>query len=126
MATPIAAFNNQLLAFVEDLAETYTEEKDIRTALDPLKALKKANPKLLHTSFMKYIYPDFHKPVLEEDEDALISKAREVLNSEYKDFAFAYVIFDRHWSTMSEANKDAIWKWCKVLVVLAERADPSL
>jgi hypothetical protein len=126
MATPIAAFNNQLLAFVEDLAETYTEEKDIRTALDALKALKKANPKLLHTSFMKYIYPDFHKPVLDEDEDTLIAKAREVLNSEYKDFAFAYVIFDRHWSTMSEANKAAIWKWCKVLVVLAERAEPGL
>jgi hypothetical protein len=125
MATPIGAFNNQLLAFVEDLAETYTEEKDIRVALDALKALKRANPKLLHTSFMKYIYPDFHKPVLEEDEATLISKAREVLDSEYKDFAFAYVIFDRHWSTMSEANKSAIWKWCKVLVVLAERADSS-
>jgi hypothetical protein len=125
MATPIGAFNNQLLAFVEDLAETYTEEKDIRVALDALKALKRANPKLLHTSFMKYIYPDFHKPVLEEDETTLISKAREVLDSEYKDFAFAYVIFDRHWSTMSQANKDAIWKWCKVLVVLAERADSS-
>jgi hypothetical protein len=125
MATPIGAFNNQLLAFVEDLSETYTEEKDIRVALDALKALKRANPKLLHTSFMKYIYPDFHKPVLEEDETTLISKAREVLDSEYKDFAFAYVIFDRHWSTMSQANKDAIWKWCKVLVVLAERADSS-
>ena len=125
MATPIGAFNNQLLAFVEDLSETYTEEKDIRVALDALKALKRANPKLLHTSFMKYIYPDFHKPVLEEDETTLISKSREVLDSEYKDFAFAYVIFDRHWSTMSQANKDAIWKWCKVLVVLAERADSS-
>jgi hypothetical protein len=123
MTTPIAAFNNQLIAFVEDLAETYTEEKDIRTALDALKALKRANPKLLHTSFMRYIYPDFAKPVMDEDEDALIGKAKTVLDSEYKDYAFAYIIFDRHWSTMSEANKAAIWKWCKVLVVLAERAD---
>jgi hypothetical protein len=123
MATPIAAFNNQLIAFVEDLAETYTEEKDIRTALDALKALKKANPKLLHTSFMKYIYPDFAKPVLEEDEETLIGKARSILDSEYKDYAFAYIIFDRHWSGMSDANKAAIWKWCKVLVVLAERAE---
>jgi hypothetical protein len=122
MTTPIAAFNNQLIAFVEDLAETYTEEKDIRTALDALKALKKANPKLLHTSFMNYIYPDFAKPVMEEDENTLIGKARSILDSEYKDYAFAYIIFDRHWSSMSEANKAAIWKWCKVLVVLAERA----
>ena len=122
MATPIAAFNNQLIAFVEDLTETYTEEKDLRTALDALKALKRANPKLLHTGFMEYVYPDFHTPVMAEDEATLLAKAHEVLNGEHKEFAFAYVIFDRHWSTMSEANKAAIWKWCKVLVVLAERA----
>ena len=122
MATPIAAFNNQLIAFVEELAETYTEEKDLRTALDALKALKRANPKLLHTGFMEYVYPDFHGPVLAEDETTLLAKAHEVLNGEHKDFAFAYLIFDRHWSTMSETNKAAIWKWCKVLVLLAQRA----
>ena len=122
MATPVAAFNNQLIAFVEDLAETYTEEKDLRTALDALKALKRANPKLLHTGFMEYVYPDFHGPVMAEDEATLLSKAHAALNGEHKDFAFAYIIFDRHWSAMSETNKAAIWKWCKVLVVLAERA----
>ena len=122
MATPIAAFNNQLIAFVEELSETYTEEKDLRTALDALKALKRANPKLLHTGFMEYVYPDFHGPVLAEDETTLLAKAHEVLNGEHNDFAFAYLIFDRHWSGMSEANKAAIWKWCKVLVVLAQRA----
>ena len=122
MASPISAFNNQLLAFVEDLAETFPEEKDIRTALDALKALKKANPKLLHTSFMEYIYPDFHGPVKTEDEATIIQKARSMLDSEYKDYAFAYIIFDRYWSTMTETNKKTIWNWCKILVVLGERA----
>jgi hypothetical protein len=102
--------------------ETFPEEKDIRTALDALKALKKANPKLLHTSFMEYIYPDFHGPVKKEDETLLIEKARSMINSEYKDYAFAYIIFDRYWSTMTETNKKTIWSWCKVLVTLAERA----
>ena len=122
MTSAIGAFNNQLIAFVEELAETYTEEKDLRTALDALRALKRANPKLLHTGFMEYVYPDFHKPVMEEDEKTLIAKAHEVLHGDHADFAFAYVIFDRHWSTMSESNKKAIWNYCKVLVVLAERA----
>jgi hypothetical protein len=122
MASPIAAFNNQLLAFVEELAETFPEERDIKTAVDALKALKKANPKLMHTSFMEYIYPDFHGPVKAEDEQTLIAKARTMLDGEYKDYAFAYLIFDKYWSTMNQTNKEAIWKWCKVLVVLAERA----
>ena len=54
MGTPIAAFNNQLIAFLEELADTYTEETDLRTGLDAMKALKKANPKLLHSGFMEY------------------------------------------------------------------------
>lgn len=122
MASPIGAFNNQLIAFVEELAETYTEEKDLRTALDALKALKKANPKLLHTGFMEYVYPDFHGPVMAEDEDTLIAKAHSALHGEHSEYAFAYVIFDRHWTAMSENNKKAIWNYCKVLVILAERA----
>jgi hypothetical protein len=121
MATALGAFNNQLLAFVEELAETYPEEKELRSALDALKTLKRANPKLLHTVFMDYIYPDFHVPVMAEDETTIIGKAKEVLNGEHKDYAFAYLIFDRHWGTMSEVNKKAIWNWCKVLVVLAKR-----
>jgi len=121
MANNLAAFNNKLLEFVEDLSETYPEEKDIKSALDALKMLKKANPKLIHSGFMEYIYPEFHLPVKAEDENTLIGKAKQVLSSSYKDYAFAYVIFDRHWSTMSEANKKAIWNWCKVIVVLGER-----
>lgn len=122
MTTPVSAFNNQLIAFVEDLVESYPEEKALKTALDALRALKKANPKLLHTGFMEYVYPDFHKPVMEEDEETLIKKGHEVLHGDHAEYAFAYVIFDRHWSGMSEVNKKAIWDWCKVLVVLAERA----
>jgi hypothetical protein len=52
----------------------------------------------------------------------LITKAKTILETDQKEYAFAYVIFDRYWSTMSENNKKAIWKYCKVLVILAERA----
>ena len=122
MSSPLTNFNNQLIAFVEDLSETYTEEKDLVRALDALKALKKVNPKLLHTSFMEYVYPDFAGPVRNEDEDTLIAGARSMLDGEFKEYAFAYLIFDKHWSGMSDDNKKVIWNWCKVLVVLAEKA----
>jgi hypothetical protein len=122
MATPIAVFNNALIEFVEDLTESYPEEKEIRTALDALKAIKRMNPKLLHSGFMEYVYPEFHEPVMKEDEDALIKRAHVALHGEHSEYSFAYIIFDRHWSGMSEANKKAIWNWCKILVVRAEIA----
>ncbi len=118
----LSAFNNQLIAFVEDLYESYPEEKDLHKAAEALKALKKVNPKLIHTSFMEYVYPDFARPVKEEDEAALMGQAKTILNGEFAEYAFAYLIFDKHWSTMSDANKQAIWKYCKVIVALAEKA----
>ena len=120
--TALSAFNTQLISFVEDLHETYPEEKDLLKAVDALKALKKVNPKLIHTSFMEYIYPDFARPVKEEDEGALIGQAKTMLNGEFAEYAFAYLIFDKHWTTMSDTNKRAIWNYCKVIVALAEKA----
>lgn len=122
MTSPLSNFNNQLIAFVEDLSETYTEERDLVRALEALRGLKKVNPKLIHSSFMEYVYPDFVGPVRAEDETTLIANAQSMLNGEFKEYAFAYLIFDKHWSTMSEEDKKAIWNWCKVLVVLAEKA----
>jgi nucleoside-diphosphate-sugar epimerase len=110
----LSAFNTQLIDFVDELSQTYTEEKDLQKALSALKALKKVNPKLIHSSFMEYVYPDFAKPVKEEDEDALMSQAKSILSGEFAEYAFAYVIFD--------ANKRVIWNYCKVIVALAEKA----
>ena len=118
----LSAFNTQLIDFVDELSQTYTEEKDLQKALSALKALKKVNPKLIHSGFMEYVYPDFAKPVKEEDDDALMNQAKSILSGEFAEYAFAYVIFDRHWTTMSEANKRAIWNYCKVIVALAEKA----
>ena len=118
----LSAFNNQLISFVEDLSETYTEERDLTTALNALKALKRVNPKLIHSGFMEYVYPDFVGPVKAEDENTLIAQARNILNGEFSEYAFAYLIFDRHWTTMSDANKRTIWNYCKVIVALAEKA----
>jgi hypothetical protein len=121
-ASPLSVFNNQLIAFVQDLAETYPEERDITKALDALKALKKVNPRLIHSTFMEYVYPEFSGPVKAEDEATLMANAKKMLSGEFAEYAFAYVIFDRHWTTMSDANKKAIWDWCKVLVILGEKA----
>ena len=118
----LSAFNTQLIDFVDELSQTYTEEKDLAKALNALKALKKVNPKLIHSGFMEYVYPDFAQHVKDENEEALMTQANNFLNGEFSEYAFTYVIFARHWTTMSETNKRAIWNYCKVIVALAEKA----
>ena len=119
----LSAFCNQLIAFFEDLSKTYPEERDLAIASQALKLLKQANPRLMHTVFSKAIDNGFEKHILDENEEEVIDRAKKLLDTEFSDVAFAFWIFDKHWKTMSETNKNHIWKYLKSLVLLSKRVN---
>lgn len=119
--TELRAFCNQMVAFFEDISDTYPEETDIVRAAQALKLLKQANPRLMHRVFMKNVNGDFANRILEEDEEYILERAKHLIDSEYADIKYAFWIFDKHWSTMSETNKQYVWKYIKSLVLLARR-----
>lgn len=112
--TELRTFCNQLVAFFEDLAETYPEETNLTQVLQATKLMKQANPRYIHNVFMKNVYNDYAEPILQEDEEYILGRA----NKEHTDM---FWVFDKHWSTMSETNKQYVWKYIKTLVLLAQR-----
>jgi len=126
MSNPLATFCNQLVAFFEDLAETYSEEKDIRMAAQALKLMKQANPRLIHKVFMDKIHKEFAPYIRMEDEVYVLKRANEILNSQYAEINYAFWIFDKHWTTMSETNKQHVWDYMKLLVLLSERVPAGI
>lgn len=122
----LGAFCNQLLAFFEDMKETYPEEKDIGMAASALKLLKQANPRLIHTVFMNAVDQELIDHVLVEDELYVIEKARVILDSKYSEIAYAFWIFDKHWGTMTETNKRHVWDYFKTIVLLAQKVEKPL
>ena len=123
--SPLKRFTKTLIGFFEMLSDSYPEERDIRLATDGLKALDATNPRILLTMFMKNIYPTFREPVLAKNEEVLIKLGQEVLQNKFTEMSYAFWIFDKHWKTMSEPDKDKIWKWSTALVLLSERASAS-
>ena len=122
----LGAFCNQLLAFFEDMSETYPEEKDIGMAASALKLLKQANPRLIHTVFMNAVDQELIDHVMVEDELYVIEKARVILDSKYSEIAYAFWIFDKHWGTMTETNKRHVWDYFKTIVLLAQKVERPL
>jgi hypothetical protein len=119
---PLTAFNNLLVQFFDEMSETYPEETDIKAAATALKTLKKFNPRLIHTKFMQTVHAEFKEHIMKQDEDYLVKRAHEILEKDYSDMAFAFWIFDKHWKTMSDTNKEQVWKYCKALIILAEKS----
>ena len=122
MTSVLGIFNSKLIGFFEDLAETFPEEKDIKSALEMLQFAKKSTPTMILAMFVEYVQKPLHESIMKEDETAIIQFARASITSQFNEISPALMIFDKHWATLSDANRQAIWKHLKVLVLLAERA----
>jgi hypothetical protein len=120
--TTLGAFNNQLLRFFEELVESYPEEKEIKFGLEALQGAKKINPKLILDLFYEHVYMPAHEAIEAEDDDRVISYAKSKIQTQFNEMSSALLIFDRHWDTMTDSNKTAIWKYLKVLCVLCAKA----
>ena len=118
----LSAFNNQLIRFFEELAETYTEERDIKLALEGLYGAKKINPRVILDLFYENVYRELAEPISREDEVIVIGVAKNKIKGQFNEMSPALLIFDKHWPTMADANRKAIWNYLKVLCILCEKA----
>jgi hypothetical protein len=118
----LAAFCNQLVRFFEELEASYPEEKSISMGLESIKAAKRANPKLVLDMFYEYIYKPANDLIMNHKDEELIKLARNTMSTRFNELMPALVIFDKYWSTMSQGNREAIWKYLEVLCKLCEKA----
>jgi DNA repair protein RadC len=122
MATPLGAFCNQLIRFFEELSETFPEEREIRMGLETIQGAKKINPKLILDLFYDHVYKEAHEYIETQDDDAIVKYAHGKIANQFNEMSPALLIFDKHWITMTEANRNAVWKYMKVLCLLCAKA----
>jgi len=120
----LGMFNNRLVDFFEDLAATFPEERDIKMGLEAIKGAKKINPRLVLDMFVEYIKKPLETFILAEDEEKIISYARQIISEKFNEISPAIMIFDKYWGSMSEKNQRAVWNHLKVLVLLADKVVP--
>ncbi len=118
----LSAFNNQLIRFFEDLADTYPEEREIKMGLETIQGAKKINPKLILDLFYEHVYKEANDYIQMEDDRALIQYAHGKIQNQFNEMSPALLIFDKHWDTMSESNRSHVWKYMKVLCILCAKA----
>jgi hypothetical protein len=118
----LGAFNNQLIRFFQELRDTYPEERDIKMALEAIEGAKKINPKLILDLFYEYVHKDLSDAIGREDEVVVINFAKSKINAQFNEMSPALLIFDKHWPTMADPNRKAIWNYLKVLCILCEKA----
>lgn len=112
--TALGDFCTHIIAFAEDISTTYPEEQDLARAVAQLKFARRANPRLIYTTFMTTVYDEFAPHILAENEEYILSRMHHLTQNKFMSFI-------KHWDSMSETNRVHVWKHLKVLVILAQR-----
>jgi hypothetical protein len=118
----LSAFNSQLIKFFDDLSETFPEERDIRIAKEALEGARKINPRLILDLFYEHVAKDLRDAIMTENAAKIVEVARIKIQTQFNEILPALAIFDKHWNSLSDGNKQSIWRYLKVLILLADKA----
>lgn len=118
------AFINQLEGFVNEILMVFPDDKDFKVLSNSISLLRKTNPRSILTLFLTSIIP-YKKFIMSKDEIFFLehefSNDNMNIDVEKNDIVDMTVKLRGLWSNLSEKNKEMIWKYFQVLIILGER-----
>jgi hypothetical protein len=121
----LSAFTTQLVQFFEELCHTFPEERDIKMATEAIRGAKKINPRLLLDLFQEHVYKDAAQAIYAKDFGQVRMYAQKKVEHQFNDMTCALALFDKHWESMGDSNREVIWQYLKVLCMLCEKVSRS-
>lgn len=118
----LTAFNTQLVNFFEELCTSFPEEKEIKMATEAVRQGRKVNPRLILDLFRVHVYNDCATAIYSKDINAIREIVVRKITTQFNDMMVALSIFNKHWDTMGEKNRNVIMQYLNVLCVLCEKA----
>jgi hypothetical protein len=107
--------------FLKDLTNTFPDLKDIKLLRNGVNIAKVADMKLPQQVFDQTVALKYEKQILEKDENFFMNEDyTEVLSTHGVDFNLVPQLKEV-WTSLDESNKDAVWKYMQVLVLLNKK-----
>jgi hypothetical protein len=117
----ICCFNTQLERLINDLCNYFPENKDLKKFDTVFQLLKQSNPRKILEIFKQHITNKYKDNILSKDETFFLNYN---FVEETKDNNYAGELMVRlkeNWNVIDESNKETIWKYFQVLILLSEK-----
>lgn len=114
-------FNQTFIDFIEDLCTAYPTDGDLRMYKFMLSTAVMADKSTIQKLFYKNVVSIYQHQIAKEDEAFFIKKDYSKLANKMSGAGEVIDKLKVYWTDMSEENKRVVWKYMKVLVILAKR-----
>ncbi len=114
-------FNNTFVEFVNDLCIAYPNDGEFHMCKMVLGTALSMNERMIYKFFMTNIIPAFEQKILARDEDFFQNKDYSKYAAKIAGAGDLIAKIKCMWGDMPPENKEAIWKYLRVLIALAKR-----
>ena len=112
-------FIEQTENLLNELCTILPDNKNMELYKEKFYIVKKANSILIINSFIKYVLKH-KKNILERNETFFLND--QIVKNEFAEGHYNYAVnLQNDWINISEENKNIIWKYFHVLILLAEK-----
>lgn len=116
-------FNNKMYEFLEDLSVCFPEIRDINLLKNGFQLARTIDMQMPRGVFNEHIAAKYESKILNKDEEFLMSND---YSDELKEHNVDMDVISRIkgiWGSLDDKDKDAIWKYLQVLVLLNKKCD---
>jgi SMC interacting uncharacterized protein involved in chromosome segregation len=111
-------FNNKLDEFLKELHETFPNFHDFKVLRNGLNIAKTLDEKMPQSLFNEYVARDYETFILQQDEQFFLTHDYKAEVDQYSIDLDIVGKLKEIWGSLDEENKEAAWKYMKVLVLL--------
>ena len=127
----VIAFNNQLKSLIEELIFIFPDDKKLIVFEQKFNLLKSMNKNIIIQYFFEYVYPCkteimnkddsyFNESDGENNINDFFEKNDSIKDNEYAPLSYILTLHKK-WNLLNDDNKEVVWKYLQVLVILTER-----
>lgn len=113
-------FNEKTEEFIKDLNVAFPEVEQFKYFRSGFHMVKNLDPKTPQNIFNTYVSATYREYILNKDESFFLSHEVEIPT--YKDYWQEFIDYIKKiWKTLDTDNKEIIWKYFHVLLVLSDK-----
>ena len=115
-------FNEKMLEFAKDLCDVFPHVAEFKRFRSGILMLQNLEPKTLEGIFRTYVMEKYKGQLLQKDESFFLEHKQFDIYSQRTDYWLSLIDqLKQMWVTLDPDNKDVVWKYFHVLIVLSDK-----
>lgn len=118
-------FNAKFREFVADLVKVFPEDSELKLLQKSIALILVVNERMILNIYREHVLIPFGDKLMERNEEFFLENNYQEIRKEIEDGARIIEKVKGFWKTLDSANKEVVWKYLQVLVMLCKKVEEN-